>query len=300
MSANSLFKRFKNTPTTHHTLLVLAFAAVSAQSSFAQSRLENPVAKKVESGVSVISGWHCTAQDIEVFIDGKSIGMAGTGTQRPDTESECGHSESGFSLLYNYGSLHEGNHSISVYADGELFAQRVFNTLRPAGPLTEFDANLAAKGFVYDFPRPGDALELEWETAKQAFTARKSYRNAINSGFMVVNFNRTFWGYGRGMKRGEEVFPLRDSSEFEFTLSRQAFNLTRLSDTFGQCTYSGNIEFNFAGVYSEGNYQCPQENGRYSANLSVNASDGHFSGRFSLTPQGSQESYKDVVMGIAP
>lgn len=234
---NSRVKPF----TRNYRLLILALLTGFAHGSFAQSQLENPVAKKVESGISVISGWHCSAQEIEVFIDGKSVGLAGTGTQRPDTESQCGHTESGFSLLYNYGSLHEGSHSISVYADGELFAQRVFSTLRPAGPLTEFDSKLTATSFILDFPRPGDAIELEWETAKQSFTARRSLRNVVNAAFVVVQYNRTFWGHGRGMKQGEEVFPARDPSEFEFNISRQTFEMTRHSETFGQCQYKGNI-----------------------------------------------------------
>ncbi|GAA6153235.1 hypothetical protein [Pseudoteredinibacter isoporae] len=299
MSVRSTLSPLKHRSNTRG-LLILTLAMGFTHNSLAQSQLENPVAKKVESGVSVISGWHCSAQEIEVFIDGKSIGLAGTGTQRPDTESECGHSESGFSLLYNYGSLHEGNHSISVYADGELFAQRLFSTLRPAGPTTEFRSDLAAQGFVYDFPKPGDALELEWETAKQAFTARRSYRNALNTGFTVVQYNRSFSGYGRGMKQGEEVFPQRDPSEFSFNISRQAFEMTRHSDTFGQCTYSGNISFSFSGIESEGSYNCAHENGRYTATLGVNGSDGVINGRFSLTPANSQESYKDVMIGIAP
>lgn len=288
-------------PTKRATLAssVLSACFVYSSTVQAQSNLENPVALKVESGISVISGWHCDADEIEVFIDGQSIGLAGTGTQRPDTQERCGHQDSGFSLLFNYGALSEGRHSISVYADGELFAQRIFNTLRPAGALTDFTSSLSAVSYVYDFPKAGDIVELEWETAKQSFTARRSFRNALDEGFTVVRFNRSFLGHGRGLKQADILVAERDPSEFIFDINRQSFQLTRHSESFGQCEYSGNITFSFSGLLSEGQYSCEHEQGKYTASFGMSNDDGFFSGRFSLTPNGSQESYKDVVIGIA-
>ncbi len=94
---NSRVKPF----TRNYRLLILALLTGFAHGSFAQSQLENPVAKKVESGISVISGWHCSAQEIEVFIDVKRVGIAGTGPQRTTTTSQCCHTGSSISLLYH-------------------------------------------------------------------------------------------------------------------------------------------------------------------------------------------------------
>lgn len=83
------------------SLLLLA----ASSSAFATGSLENPQPNAVESGIGVISGWDCSAQQVEVFIDGRSIGNAGTGTLRGDTTNICGHAETGFSLLLNYSAL---------------------------------------------------------------------------------------------------------------------------------------------------------------------------------------------------
>ena len=97
--------------------------------AFAQGSLENPVAGSTESGIGVISGWHCTASNITVTIDGASLGKAGSGTGRGDTASICGRSDTGYSLLFNYNELTPGSHNISAYADGQLLETRQFNTV---------------------------------------------------------------------------------------------------------------------------------------------------------------------------
>jgi hypothetical protein len=53
--------------------------------SCAQGALENPVSGSTESGIGIISGWHCTATNITVTIDGMSLGKAGSSTCRGDT-----------------------------------------------------------------------------------------------------------------------------------------------------------------------------------------------------------------------
>jgi len=129
--------------------------------------LENPVVDITESGIGVISGWHCTATRIDIVIDGLSVGKAGSGTSRNDTTGICGRSDSGYSLLYNYNILSPGSHTISAYADGEVFETRQFNTVQSGGE--EYLRGISKTATISDFPSLGRIVILQWSQAKQSF-----------------------------------------------------------------------------------------------------------------------------------
>jgi hypothetical protein len=149
-----------------HNLLVCLMAVIPSL-SFAQGSLENPVAGSTESGIGVISGWHCTASDITVTIDGASLGKAGSGTGRGDTAGICGRVDTGYSLLFNYNDLIPGSHSLSAYADGQLLETRQFNTVQSGG--SAFVTGISKTAPVSDFPSSGRTATLQWSQAKQAF-----------------------------------------------------------------------------------------------------------------------------------
>lgn len=149
-------------------LLVSSCAALllSAPVAFAQGALENPQPDSIESGIGVISGWHCTSKSIEIRIDGMSIGPAGAGTSRGDTQSVCGRSDTGFSLLYNFALLGGGTHRVDAYANGVLFASANF----VVGSLgSEFLTGLSQPLSVVDFPSRGRTTQLRWVQSKQNF-----------------------------------------------------------------------------------------------------------------------------------
>lgn len=135
--------------------------------SFALGSLENPVAGSTESGIGVISGWHCTATNITATIDGASLGKAGSGTGRGDTASICGRSNTGYSLLFNYNDLTPGSHSISVYADGQLLETRQFNTVQSGG--AAFVTGLVSRWTLAGFPSSGKTASIDWSQSKQSF-----------------------------------------------------------------------------------------------------------------------------------
>ena len=152
--------------------LILALALCSMiPVSFAQGNLENPVAGSTESGIGVISGWHCTATNITAIIDGISLGKAGSGTSRGDTASVCGRSNTGFSLLYNYNDLTPGSHSISVFADGQLLETRQFNTVQSGG--AAFVRELVSSWSLPNFPSFGKTATIQWSQAKQSFVVTR-------------------------------------------------------------------------------------------------------------------------------
>lgn len=144
-------------------LLFFAPALAFAQEGY----LENPQPNATESGIGVISGWHCTAQNITVLIDGNSQGKAGSGTSRRDVASICGRSDAGFSLLFNYNILNPGPHTIRVYADNNVLAERQFNTTKSGRE--EFLSGADKTVDVPDFPSAGVVTRLTWTESKQSF-----------------------------------------------------------------------------------------------------------------------------------
>jgi hypothetical protein len=133
--------------------------------------LENPAPNGIESGIGVISGWHCTGKDIEFRIDGASLGRAGSGTSRKDTEAVCGRSDTGFSLLFNYNLLSQGTHRIEALADGMVFAASEFRVGTLDG---EFLTNLSRPITVPDFPGRGTSANMRWAQSKQNFVIEGS------------------------------------------------------------------------------------------------------------------------------
>ncbi|CAI06419.1 hypothetical protein ebA570 [Aromatoleum aromaticum EbN1] len=133
----------------------------------ASGYLENPQPGSIESGIGLVSGWHCTAKEIVVSVDGVSLGKSGVGSIRNDTESICGHPNTGFSLLYNYNIPQPGTHVIRVYADGALMETRTFTSIRSAGVPFMSGANKRIE--AGDFPQVGSTAILDWSQAKQSF-----------------------------------------------------------------------------------------------------------------------------------
>lgn len=135
--------------------------------AMADGYLENPQPDSTQSGISIISGWHCTANEIEIKVDGVSIGGTGVGSFRNDTVSVCGHNQSGYAVLYNYNIREPGEHTIQVYADGALLETRKFNTVRSGG--VPFLSGKSASVTIANFPENGRTTTVEWSQAKQSF-----------------------------------------------------------------------------------------------------------------------------------
>lgn len=132
----------------------------------AQGYLEIPQPGSAQSGVGLISGWHCEAQHISVRIDGGREVLTAYGTERADTVGVCGDSDNGFSLLFNYNGLAPGTHDVIASADGTPFASATFSV---SGAGIEYLDGVSASTVVPDFPFPGQSLTLDWQQANQNF-----------------------------------------------------------------------------------------------------------------------------------
>ena len=128
--------------------------------------LENPRSASFQSGIGVISGWACHANEIVIELDGMPL-KAGYGTTRTDTRARCGDSNNGFSLLWNWNNLGAGPHTVRALIDGVEFAT---TTVR----VTTFGEDPFPRGWrgtfaLPDFPAAGETTRVRWEESLQNF-----------------------------------------------------------------------------------------------------------------------------------
>lgn len=140
---------------------------VCASAVCAAGYLEIPQPDSTQSGISVVSGWHCDAGKIEVAFDGGPKILAAYGTGRGDTRSVCGDDNNGFSLLWAYGLLGAGPHQVVAYADGVEFGRSTFIVTDLANG--EFLEGRNSQARVYGFPDPAHDIVLRWEQANQNY-----------------------------------------------------------------------------------------------------------------------------------
>ena len=132
--------------------------------------LENPRPNSFQSGIGVISGWVCDAEAVTLEITpagGEMVELtAAYGTERGDTLAECGDTDNGFGLLFNWNLLGEGEHEVVAVVDGEDLGWAV---VRVTTLGEEFVRGAAGTCEVTDFPGPGETVTLEWQESQQNF-----------------------------------------------------------------------------------------------------------------------------------
>jgi hypothetical protein len=155
------------------TLLIVVFCFVTS-TAHAQGLLENPAPDSFQSGLGLISGWHCTAQRIDIEIDDKIRTFAARGTPRSDTRDQCGDTNNGFGLLINWNDLRDGPHVINVLADGQPFARATFSVTTLG---TDFLRGKRATCRVSQFPDSRTDTILAWQESLQNFTITDTVPN---------------------------------------------------------------------------------------------------------------------------
>jgi len=208
---------------------------------WAQSALENPQPNSFQSGVGVISGWVCEANQILIVFDDISTFEAAYGTSRVDTQGECNDSNNGFGFLFNWNLLGAGTHTVRAMADGQEFASATF-TVSDYG--TEFLEGASGEFPLEDFPETGTDITLRWQQSVQNFVIRNTEENAGGtsgaSPQVLENPQPGSFQSGVGVISGwvcdanqiEIVFD--DTSTFEATYG------TSRVDTLGECGDANN------------------------------------------------------------
>ena len=128
--------------------------------------LENPGPNSFQSGIGVISGWVCEGDEVELAIGDAGRQLAAYGTERLDTVEECGDTDNGFGLLFNWNLLGEGEHEVVAWVDGEELGRA---TVRVTTLGVEFLRGVEGECMVDDFPTMGQTVTLEWQQNSQNF-----------------------------------------------------------------------------------------------------------------------------------
>ena len=128
--------------------------------------LENPGPDSFQSGIGVISGWVCAADEVEITLGDLPRQRAAYGTERLDTHDACGDTNNGFGLLFNWNLLGDGEHAVVAYVDDEELGRA---TVRVTTLGAEFLRGAVGACVVADFPLPGETVTLAWQQNSQNF-----------------------------------------------------------------------------------------------------------------------------------
>lgn len=144
--------------------------------AFAQGALEIPGKDSYQSGIGVISGWHCTAQRIEISIDLGAPILVSSHTPRQDTAGVCGRADTGFAMAFNWNILEatqcceigsRRQHRLMVFADGVPFADTLFYSKKFN---TEYLRGARGVYELRNFPGPDVRTDIYWDEEKQNFS----------------------------------------------------------------------------------------------------------------------------------
>ena len=133
--------------------------------TFVRGTLENPGPDSFQSGVGVLSGWVCEAERVEIELNGMPQ-QAAYGTERRDTQAECGDTDNGFGLLFNWNLLSDGEHEVVALVDG-VELDRATVTVTTLGQ--EFLRDVTGTCEAEDFPVVGETVTLVWQQNSQNF-----------------------------------------------------------------------------------------------------------------------------------
>ena len=128
--------------------------------------LENPSPHSFQSGIGVISGWVCAADEVTITLGDLAPQAAGYGTERLDTREVCGDTDNGFGLLFNWNLLGDGEHEVIAYVDNSELGRA---TVRVMTLGEEFVRDVEGECTVPDFPSPGERVTLTWQQNSQNF-----------------------------------------------------------------------------------------------------------------------------------
>jgi hypothetical protein len=128
--------------------------------------LENPKPDSFTSGIGTISGWVCSANRIDLQVDGNTVVQAPYGILRGDTEEVCGDANNGFGYLVNWSGLGPGQHTLIAFADGVEFGRATF-TISTFG-----ESFVTGASGTYTVPFNGSNVTIQWQESLQNFIIR--------------------------------------------------------------------------------------------------------------------------------
>jgi hypothetical protein len=127
---------------------------------------ETPAEGSVQSGVGVIRGWACDAALVEVQFDDLPRMTVAYGTSRADTKFICGDDDNGYGMVFAWGLLGHGLHTMKTFIDDVEISHVSFVV---AGLDEPFIKGLSGTYRLANFPQPGQSVTVQWSEADQNF-----------------------------------------------------------------------------------------------------------------------------------
>jgi len=146
--------------------LVLLLLSISLPTSLWAAVLESPTSGSFQSGIGLIRGWACEANQIDIVIDDSLTLQAAYGTSRDDTQASCGKTNTGFGLTMNWNLLSNGLHTVRALVDGQPFGNASF-TVTTVGQ--QFLTGVVKSAVADNFPQRGKITQLQWQESAQNF-----------------------------------------------------------------------------------------------------------------------------------
>lgn len=168
----------------------LAVATGLLACQIANAGLESPANGETKSGIGLIRGWVCDANEISISINNKQPVTIAYKNPRGDTSGACGDTDNGFETLWNWNNLGDGQHTITAYADGTAIGTSTFNVvtlglINSEGEDITYVRDLSASYALAGFPEAGKSTELSWSEKDQNFIISDVSTSAgdnVNSG----------------------------------------------------------------------------------------------------------------------
>lgn len=265
-------------------------SCVASCGALATGFLENPADGATASGISVISGWHCTASRIDIRIDNAPLLRAGSGTTRPDTAATCGKEATGFGLTFNWARLTPGTHTVVALADGVEFDRATFTV---AGYGAEFLAGKSAATVMPDFPLANRTSVLEWRESSQSFVLRE----VIDSPHIGGRWNGVDLETRSGCNAAQNNGNHGTYAQFDINASDTGFLIQQSGITGLNCTYTGTFRVGVLPREGTGTLSCTDgKRGDFTAR-DFRVIDDAFTLRLSIKLTGSEACSIEAKLG---
>lgn len=131
--------------------------------SLAHAGLEVPTNGSNQSGIGDISGSFCDDGTYTYSVDNGATNPLIYGTDRGDTQGECGDSNNGVIQQFNWNLIPTGQHTIRIFRNGEQVDQATFNTTNIG---TEFLTGASSSTTAV---LNGQQVTLAWQQNQQNF-----------------------------------------------------------------------------------------------------------------------------------
>ncbi|HXN16607.1 MAG TPA: hypothetical protein VN878_09515 [Usitatibacter sp.] len=268
-----------------------ALCSLGAGAAGATGFLENPQPNAAVSGISVVSGWHCSASRVELVFDQGAPVAAAYGTDRLDTLPTCGRRNTGFALLTNWAVLGAGPHSVQALADGVEFARASFNVVTLG---SEFLTGQLATTTLNDFPAPGQGVVLEWRESAQSFVVQRVLSTAPS---LAGRWNGANLEQRSNCTQAQNNGNHGTYAQYQISLGANSILISESGVTGIHCDYSGNYRQTGVRREASGSYSCSDgKSGTWQA-TSFLVSDYEMSIRLAVRLTGTETCSIDAILG---